>query len=55
MTATAPASSAILACSASTTSMMTPPLSIWAIPLFTLKVPVDCPFSAIQFSRWVLY
>ena len=41
MTATAPASSAILACSASTTSMMTPPLSIWAIPLFTLKVPVE--------------
>ena len=40
MTATAPASSAILACSALTTSMMTPPLSIWAIPLFTLKVPL---------------
>src|SRR5215212_981975 len=31
--------------------MMTPPLSIWAIPLFTLKVPVACPFSAICFSR----
>src|SRR5919112_2480960 len=33
--------------------MMTPPLSIWAIPLLTLKVPVDCPFSAIKFSPWV--
>src|SRR5919112_290653 len=54
MTATAPASSAILACSASTTSMMTPPLSIWAIPLLTLKVPVSCPFSAMQLSRWYL-
>src|SRR5215212_11078286 len=50
ITATAPASSAILACSASTTSMMTPPLSIWAIPLLTLKVPVDCPFSVIYRS-----
>src|SRR3712207_2121354 len=51
ITATAPASSATLACSALTTSMMTPPLSIWAIPLFTLKVPVEYPFSAIRFSR----
>ena len=50
ITATAPASSAIFACAASTTSMMTPPLSIWAIPLFTLKVPVRAfplPLSAI--------
>ena len=36
---TAPASSAIRACSASTTSMITPPLSISARPLFTRSVP----------------
>ena len=35
ITATAPASSAILACSAVTTSMMTPPLSISAMPRLT--------------------
>jgi hypothetical protein len=35
MTAQAPASSAILACSASTTSMMTPPFSISARPRLT--------------------
>jgi hypothetical protein len=29
-------------------------LSIWAIPLLTLKVPVDCPFSAILFSSGYL-
>src|SRR4051812_8830537 len=40
MTATAPASSAILACSAVTTSMITPPLSISAMPRLTLAVPV---------------
>jgi hypothetical protein len=38
ITAEAPASSAIFACSASTTSMMTPPLSISARPALTLKV-----------------
>src|SRR4051812_34936542 len=38
MTATAPAFSAILACSASTTSMITPPLSISARPALTRKV-----------------
>src|SRR5215210_7299358 len=41
MTAAAPASSAILACSAVTTSMITPPLSISARPAFTRKVPVS--------------
>src|SRR5687767_1226830 len=41
MTATAPASSAILACSAVTTSMITPPLSISARPVFTLSVPIS--------------
>ena len=41
MTATAPASSAIFACSALTTSMMTPPFSIWASPFFSVQVPVD--------------
>ena len=40
ITATAPASSAILACSAVTTSMITPPLSISAIPRLTRVVPV---------------
>ena len=40
MTATAPASSAILACSGVTTSMITPPLSISARPRFTPRVPV---------------
>src|ERR1041384_4973765 len=38
MTAAAPASSAILACSALTTSMMTPPLSISARPALTRNV-----------------
>src|SRR3954447_21888738 len=41
MTATAPASSAIFACSAVTTSMITPPLSISARPRFTLLVPKE--------------
>src|SRR5688572_14208987 len=41
ITATAPASSAIRACSASTTSMMTPPLSISAMPRLTRTVPVS--------------
>ncbi len=41
MTAAAPTSSAIFACSALTTSMMTPPLSISARPALTLKVPVS--------------
>ena len=40
MTATAPASSASLAWSAVTTSMMTPPLSISARPRLTRAVPV---------------
>jgi hypothetical protein len=40
MTATAPQSSAIFACSASTTSMMTPPFSISASPRLTVEVPV---------------
>src|SRR4051812_13128789 len=43
MTATAPASSAIFAWSAVTTSMMTPPLSISAMPRFTRAVPVTVP------------
>ena len=42
ITATAPASSAIFACSAVTTSMMTPPLSISAIPRLTREVPIAC-------------
>ena len=52
MTATAPASSAIFACSALTTSMMTPPLSISARPVFTRSVPTsrDDPFSTSSSS-----
>src|ERR671939_195821 len=46
ITAQAPASSAILACSALTTSMITPPLSISARPLFTRIVP----YSAMSWS-----
>ena len=38
MTATAPASSAIRACSGFITSIMTPPLSISARPTFTSKL-----------------
>ena len=45
MTATAPASSAILACSAVTTSMMTPPLSIWARPFLVAQVDVSTVMS----------
>ena len=44
MTAHAPASSAIRACSGVVTSMMTPPLSISARPLLTRMVP----YSAIR-------
>src|SRR3982751_1082776 len=40
MTATAPASSAILAWSGVTTSMITPPLSISAMPRLTRAVPI---------------
>src|SRR3954447_1753274 len=40
MTATAPASSAIFACSGVTTSMMTPPFSCSAMPRLTASVPV---------------
>src|SRR5690348_17169350 len=42
ITAHAPASSATRACSAVTTSMITPPLSISARPLLTRIVPVCC-------------
>src|ERR671931_2066961 len=42
MTATAPASSAIFACSGVTTSMITPPLSISAMPRLTRAVPTMC-------------
>src|SRR5215469_15244770 len=41
MTATAPASSAILAWSGVTTSMITPPLSMSAMPRLTRRVPVS--------------
>src|SRR2546423_8119060 len=41
ITATAPASSAIRACSAVVTSMITPPLSMSARPLFTRIVPIS--------------
>src|SRR5262245_6669788 len=49
ITATAPASSAILAWSGVTTSMITPPLSISAMPRFTRAVPVpgSCPGGGV--------
>lgn len=47
ITATAPASSAILACSGVTTSMMTPPFSISAMPRLTRVVPVAGVFSGV--------
>ena len=45
MTATAPASSAIRAWSASTTSMITPPRSMSARPRLTVNVPVGRPLA----------
>ena len=51
ITATAPASSAILACSGVTTSMITPPLSISAMPRFTRAVPV-CGAAAVTDASW---
>src|SRR5690349_13514958 len=47
ITATAPASSAILACSGVTTSMMTPPFSISAMPRLTPAVPVTRSEEAV--------
>ena len=48
ITATAPASSAIFACSAVTTSMITPPLSISAMPRLTREVPVSGELCGIE-------
>ena len=50
MTAHAPASSAIRACSAFVTSMMTPPLSISARPLLTRMVPCSAMITPL-FTR----
>src|SRR4051794_6508364 len=47
MTATAPASSAIFACSGVTTSMITPPLSMSARPRLTPPVPVVVAGSGV--------
>src|SRR4051794_17378136 len=52
ITATAPASSAIFACSAVTTSMITPPLSISAIPRLTRVVPVTGASAVSAGSSW---
>src|ERR1044072_7903235 len=60
ITAHAPASSAIRACSASVTSMITPPFSISARPLLTLIVPVSAigvilavgPGGLVNEHRW---
>src|SRR5262245_15417652 len=51
MTATAPASSAIRACSAVVTSMITPPLSISARPLFTRIVPISLIAAILRDSH----
>ena len=48
ITATAPASSAMTACSGVTTSMMTPPRSISAKPRLTRSVPVVRVGSAMS-------
>src|SRR5215469_8523962 len=48
ITATAPASWAMTACSGVTTSMMTPPLSICARPRLTVSVPVFSMFLSYQ-------
>src|ERR1700710_1351781 len=50
ITATAPASSAIFAWSGVTTSMITPPLSISAMPRFTREVPCS---GAVELSAMV--
>src|ERR671914_1303662 len=54
ITAAAPASSAIFACSGVTTSMITPPLSISARPALTLKVPVSMWLLRIDLPRPLL-
>ena len=54
ITATAPASSAILACSGVTTSMITPPLSMSAMPRLTRAVPVAAaasPGPSLRFEQ----
>jgi hypothetical protein len=48
MTATAPASCAMTACSGVTTSMMTPPLSICASPRLTVTVPVPASLMSLS-------
>ena len=50
ITATAPESSAIFACSTFTTSMMTPPLSISAMPRFTRAPPTWASFALDIFN-----
>src|ERR1043166_836031 len=57
ITAQAPASWAILACSGVTTSMITPPLSIWASPALTLKEPFTepLPLELRVPLRWVTF
>ena len=48
ITAQAPASSAMRACSGVTTSMITPPFNIWARPFLTSKVPVTVSMTNLQ-------
>ncbi len=48
MTATAPASSAILACSGVTTSMITPPFSMSAMPRLTRAVPTSASVFSVS-------
>ena len=52
ITETAPASSATFACSALTTSMITPPRSMSARPRLTRKVPVErSEIDGVEFMR----
>ena len=50
ITAHAPASSAILACSGVTTSMITPPLSICASPRLIVTVPTSFSMLFLHLS-----
>ncbi len=54
ITAQAPASSAIFACSALVTSMMTPPLSMSARPLFTRMVPKSVTEASVAVLSSIL-
>src|SRR6266511_745247 len=55
ITATAPAYSAILACSGVTTSMITPPLSICASPALVVQVDLSIATSSLFVRSFLLF